>query len=80
MLRNERCKEEKASKLDENMPQFSVLSFMASDKFYYDPTGTPHYFSLVDIHIIYIYICTYVRPTSFLAIGSFMCPRSLPSG
>ena len=78
MLRNGRCKEEKASKLDENMPQFSVLSFMASDKFYDDPTGTPYYFSLIDIHIIYM--CTYVRPTSFLAIGSFICLPSLPLG
>lgn len=64
MLRNERCKEEKASKLDENMPQFSVLSFMASDKFYYDLTGTPHYFSLVDIHIIYIYAHMFDQPRS----------------
>ncbi|XP_067022487.1 uncharacterized protein [Acropora muricata] len=37
ILRNGRFKEEKASKLDEQMPQFSVLSFMASDKSYYDP-------------------------------------------
>ena len=48
------------------MPQFSVLSFRASDKSYYDPKGTPHY------------ICTYFRPTSFL--GSFICTRSLPLG